>query len=312
MEDYLQEINYCKIEVPLLSPALVPESYLEVFETENKFFDDGQKLYLTPSPELFAKLLMAKGLGSCYSMDKSFRNCEPHDIRHSHEFSMLEMYKINADYFELAEDVLNMFRYTVKNMFGKEDFVYQGKTISLSDYEKITVADAFLKYGDIDNIFDHKEFFKQAGEKGYRVEGMSYVDLWSQVYGIAVEPNLGKNGKITMIYEYPRELAATAQYNPERNVSDRFEFYIEGIELGNCGNASTDKTNIEEYRNTFESELNQRKINGKVDYPAAYEFVEAIKQMPKCAGIGMGIDRIAMIFLDCKSIYDLRLIDINY
>lgn len=312
VDDFLQKEGFLKIEVPLLSPVLVPESYLEVFETENKFFDDGQKMYLTPSPELFAKVLMADGLGSCYSIDKSFRNCEPHDVRHSHEFSMLEIYKINADYFELANDVLNMFRYIAKNLLGKEELNFNGKTISLSDYEKITVADAFLKYAEIDNIFDHEEFFKQAADKGYRIDGMSYVDLWSQIYGLAVEPNLGKNGKITMIYEYPRELAATAQYNEEKKVSDRFEIYIEGIELGNAGNASTDKTNISEYKRTFENEMNERKINGKINYPPAYEFIDAIKKMPRCAGIGMGVDRIAMIFANCQNIYDLRLIDITY
>lgn len=309
---FLQEIGYSEIEVPLLSPVLIPEAYLEVFETQNKFFDEPQKMYLTPSPELFAKILLANGLENCYCLNKSFRNCEPHDIKHSHEFSMLEIYKTNIHYFELADDVLKMFRYVAKNLFGKEEIIYKGQNIFLTDYEKITVTDAFLKYANIDNIFDHDFFYKQAKAKGYRIDNMSYADLWSQIYGLTVEPNLGKNGKITMIYEYPRELAATACYDEIKKVCDRFEFYIGGVELGNGGNASTGKTNIKEYEKTFEGEIKERILTDKIIYPPAYEFIEAVKQMQKCAGVGIGFDRMAMIFADCKSIYDLRLIDVVY
>ncbi len=90
--------NYLKLDLPVLSPSLIPESYLEVFETEFKFLNKKQKLYLTPSPELFIKRLIAYGIGECYLLGKAFRNSEPKSNLHFSEFNILEFYKIHQDY----------------------------------------------------------------------------------------------------------------------------------------------------------------------------------------------------------------------
>src|SRR3990167_9522874 len=83
MHDFLRSRNYLPLDVPILTPALIPESYLEVFETEYRYFDTRQKLYLTPSPELFMKRFIAKEKVDCYSFGRSFRNHEAHSDRHS-------------------------------------------------------------------------------------------------------------------------------------------------------------------------------------------------------------------------------------
>jgi len=304
---FLREEGFQEIDTPLLSPKLIPESYLEIFETENLYSDKKEKLYLIPSPELFLKRLMVDGVGDCYSLGKSFRNNEPVEKKHSYEFTMLEFYRINADYFDIAQDVMNLIRFIAKKLYGHEKIEYQGKIINLEKFEKITVAEAFEKYAGITNIFDHKVFFNQAEEKGYRVKNMDYIDVWSQIYGIEVEPNLGKNGLVTFIYEYPPELAAITKIN-ERNIAERFEFYIEGIELGNCGNEGVI---IEEYKKRFEKDINIRQEMGLINYKADDEFIEVLKKLPKCAGIAIGVDRLAMIFADVKNINDLKLITIE-
>src|SRR3990167_5998789 len=89
INEFLQKNNYLKIELPVLSPALIPESYLKVFETEFKYLGKKEKLYLTPSPELFLKRLLAYGIGDCYYFGKSFRNSDPPSSLHSFEFKML-------------------------------------------------------------------------------------------------------------------------------------------------------------------------------------------------------------------------------
>lgn len=304
---FLQKNGFLKIDIPLLSPKLVPESYLEIFETENLYSDNKEKLYLIPSPELFLKRLIVNGIGNCYSLEKSFRNNEPVEKKHSYEFTMLEFYRINADYFDIAQDVMNLIRFIAKNLYGKEQINYQGKDINLEKFEKITVAEAFKKYSGITDIFDHKIFFEKAKEKGYRVENMDYIDVWSQIYGIEVEPNLGKNGLITFIYEYPPELAAITKIN-ERNIAERFEFYIEGIELGNCGNEGVI---IEEYKKRFEKDISIRQRLGLINYKVDNEFIEVLEKLPKCAGIAIGVDRLAMIFADVKNINDLKMIVIE-
>ncbi|MDD4027091.1 MAG: hypothetical protein PHO75_02770 [Candidatus Shapirobacteria bacterium] len=301
---FLQKNSFVKVDTPLLSPKLIPESYLEIFETENLYSEIKEKLYLIPSPELFLKRLIVEGIGSCYSLEKSFRNNEPVEKKHSYEFTMLEFYRVNADYFDIAEDVMNLIRFISKNLFGKEEIKYQNKIIDLKIFEKITVAEAFKKYAGITDIFDHNKFFEEAKKKGYEIEKMDYVDLWSQIYGIEIEPNLGKNGLITFIYEYPPELAAIVKVN-ENNIAERFEFYIEGIELGNCGNEGVI---IEEYKERFEKDIKKRQNLGLINCEPDIEFLEILEKLPKCAGIAIGIDRLAMIFADVKNINDLKLI----
>jgi elongation factor P--(R)-beta-lysine ligase len=311
IEDFLKKTGYIQIHLPLLSSKLIPESYLEVFETEFIYPTRKEKLFLTPSPELFLKRLIVHGVGSCFSLDTSFRNSEPTTNKHSHEFQMLEFYKVNAGYFDIANDTLAMMQYIAKNLYNSTVIEYQNKKIDLSQWEKITVTEAFKKFANISNVLDHESFFAEAKEKGYDVGSHSYVELWSQIYGIEVEPNLGKNGFPTVIYEYPRELAATAQYDDVRKVAERLEFYIEGIELGNCGNAGTTNTNIEEHKKRFQSDIDLRKNSGMVEHPADIEFIEVLQHLPPCAGIAIGVERLAMIFLNLKSITELQMIEIE-
>ncbi len=301
---FLRKNGFIEADTPLLSPKLIPESYLEIFETKNFFNKEDQKMYLIPSPELFLKRLIVNGIGNCYFLGKSFRNNEPVEKKHSYEFTMLEFYRVGGDYFDIADDVMNLLRFLANKMFNKNEIKYQNKKISLDSYEKITVAQAFLKYAGITDIFNHQEFFKQAEERGYRIDKLDYVDLWSQIYGIEVEPNLGKNGKVTFIYEYPKELAAITRIN-DLGIAERFEFYIEGIELGNCGNEGVE---INEYKNRFYKDIEIRKKLDLIDYSPDVEFISVLKELPKCAGIAIGIDRLAMIFADVNSISDLQLI----
>lgn len=306
IHQFLQKNGYTEIDVPMLSPVLIPESYLEVFETEFKYQKESSKLYLTPSPELFLKRAIAQGSGSVYSLTKSFRNSEPHTTRHSPEFTMLEFYKVDADYMQLADDVLNLFKFIALHLYKKNSVQYHGKTIALDSLEKITVAQAFKQYAEIAEIFDEAEFFKQAEQKGYTVKGFSYSDIWSQIYTQEVEPKLGKNGRPTLIYEYPKELAAMVNFNSKKNVAERFEVYIEGVELGNCGNETSPDSDWSEFETRFKNEEITRKKEAKIIYPPDNEFLDILKKLPRCTGIAIGIERLAMVFINLSSIEELK------
>ncbi len=308
VDSFLAQAGYQKVDVPVLSPVLIPESYLEVFETEYRYMDNREKLYLIPSSELFLKRLLAHGVGSCYTLMKNYRNAEAPSSRHLSEFTMLEMYKVNAHYFEIAEDIMGLLRSICKKLYNSDSFTYQGKTISLVDYEKITVKEAFAKYAQMSDIYDTELFFKEAREKGYEVEGFTYSEVWSQIYAQEVEPNLGMNGKPTIIYEYPRELAAVVEFDEKKNVAYRFEIYIAGIELGNCGSEVSPSTNFEEMAERLQKEYKERKQNNRIMFPPDTEFVVNLRKMKPASGIAMGIDRIAMLFTDAESVKDLQLI----
>lgn len=311
IDTFLQNRDYQKVDVTALSPVLIPESYLEVFETEYRYFDQKEKLYLIPSSELFLKRLLAVGFGSCYTLMKNYRNSEAPSSRHLSEFTMLEMYKVDAGYFDVAEDVIELFKHIAETLYGKPSIIYQGKEVSLRNYEKITVREAFQKYAGITDVFSHEELFEEAAKKGYIVDGFSYSAVWSQVYAQEVEPNLGTNGKPTIIYDYPRELAAIVEFDAAKNAANRFEIYIHGIELGNCGNEVSENTDFDEMQKRLEKEYEERKNNDKIMFPPDTEFMGLLKKMPKTSGIAIGVDRLAMIFTDVESVSDLQVITLS-
>lgn len=312
IHSFLQNKGYLKLDLPVLSPVLIPESYLEVFETEFVFLDQKEKMYLTPSPELFIKRLLSEGIGDCYYFGKSFRNSEPNSSKHLPEFTMLELYKVGADYKYVAQEVLEMLRIIAKAIYGTEEsLVYQGKHISLHRWEEFTIAEAFSKFANIteQELFDEELFMIKAKEKGYTTENFSFEELFSQIYVQEIEPHLGKNGYPTILYDYPKQFALLCRPNKDGKTAQRFEFYIEGIELGNCYGELTD-WKLQEVRLLNEDKV--RKETRKIQHPVDKGFIDALKKgMPDCSGIAIGFDRLAMIFADVQNINDLKLIEIS-
>lgn len=317
IDQYLQQNNYLKIDLPVLSPALIPEGYLEVFETEFKYLNKKEKLYLTPSPELFLKRLLAHGVGDCYYLGKTFRNSELISSKHTPEFTMLELYKVGARYLDIADVVLGMLQHISKSVYGKTSFNYLGREVDVTRWEKLSVAQAFQKYANItaDELFNQEKFVKKAADKGYVIYDsqtnkiFSYEDLWSQIYSQEVEPQLGKNGHPTLLYEYPKEFASLAKHNDDGKTARRFEFYIEGIELGNCYEELTD---WQEQEKRFHKEAAERETTEKTNHPIDTGFIEALKHgLPACSGIAIGVERLGMIFTDLESIEKLKLISVD-
>ena len=112
-----------------------------------------------------------------------------------------------------------------------------------------------------------------------------------------------------IIYDYPKEFAALAQLNDDGKTAQRFEFYIAGIELGDC---YTELTDWQKQKERFLKEDNQRKKLKKIDHPIDKDFIEALKYgLPSCAGIAIGVERLAMIFANLNSIEKLKLVQIG-
>lgn len=311
IEEFLEKKGYLKIDLPVLSPVLIPESYLEIFETEFRYFDKKEKLYLTPSPELFLKRLLVYGVGNCYYLGKSFRNSDPPSTLHGFEFTMLEFYKIGASYLDIAAEVLDLLGFISYKLFGKKEVFINNKRILLRKWEMFTVSQAFYRFSGISKkeLFDRHLFLKKAKQKGYRVAGFSYEDIWSQIYTQEIEPNLGKNGYPTLIYDYPKEFAALAKHNNDGKTAQRFEFYINGVELGDC---YTELTDWREQKERFLKEQEKRKKQGKIIHPVDKGFIEALKYgLKPCSGIAIGVERLIMVFLGLKSINELKLINIS-
>jgi elongation factor P--beta-lysine ligase len=268
------------------------------------------------------KRLLTKGIGNCYYLGKSFRNREPNSSLHLPEFNILEFYKLGVNYLELAEEVLEMMRYInekfkVQNSKFKNNNnpkarakINRNREISFEKWEKITVTQAFQKFANIseNQLFDEQKFIQKAEKKGYKTKGFGYEDVFSQILSQEIEPNLGVNGYPTLLYDYPARLAAYAKLSADKTTAERFEFYINGKEIGG---GCTELDDGKEYQRRFDFQTKKRRQSGLINHSIDNGFLEELQYgLLKCSGAGIGFERLVMILANIKLIDQLKLINI--
>lgn len=310
--------QFHEVEAPLLLAQPPAESYLDVFET--KLLDrqrSATPAYLSTSPEVPLKKLMVAGLGNCYSLTKSFRNMETQSNLHNPEFTILEWYRVGADYTEIMSDCERLIRFIHAYLHPPGEtpanetlpLMYQGRPVFIDEpWERLTMAEAFARWADVDlvSFLDMKHAKNIAGKKGYTVgKETVWEELFNQIFLNEVEPHLGI-GKPIILYEFPGSMAALARRKQaDPRFAERFEFYIEGLELGDCYGELTD---WKEQERRFQDELKEIARTGKTAYEYDHDFIDALKAgLPDCSGIAIGVDRLIMLFADVKSIQETLL-----
>jgi elongation factor P--(R)-beta-lysine ligase len=304
--NYLRSVSCREVEVPTLSPVIIPEGYLGIFGTTLDVAGSSTPLFLTPHPELFLKRLMHAGSGSLCCISRAYRNQEDITHKHSPEFEMLEFYLANHDYMELAEVVKNLVAALAVSIHGSATCSYQNQQIHLDTWEKISISEAFERYAGITDILDESRFLSQAAAKGYTTTGFGYLEVFSQIYTDKIEEHLGTHGMPTMIYDYPPALAATARVNPSTGYAERWEFYIAGVELGNAANEQANLVTQAELHQKYQNEVLERDKNGLTKIIPDSEFEHIVATLAPFAGIGIGLERVAAILLDLKDICELH------
>ncbi len=312
IRDFFYSQDFLEVETPSLVRLPGMEPYLDPVETEILFGGEKSKAYLITSPEYAMKKILAAGFPKIFQICKSFRGGEGSDRLHNPEFTMLEWYRANADYWSIMEDAENLFLHIAGGLApaggkgeGKEIF-YRGKKIDLSPpWIKMTVREAFKKYAkiDLDKVLDIQELSRAAISKGYSVEaGDRFEDIFFKIFLNEIEPNFEK-AKPIIIYDWPVEMAALARRKSDGSrYAERFEIYAGGMELGNAFSELIDK---EEQRERLLGEKKLRKKMGKEVYGIDEDFLTALKSMPPSGGIAMGVDRVVMLFSDAKEIEDI-------
>lgn len=300
---FFEKENFHEIETPLLIAHPPAESYLDVFETA--LLDRHRhptKAYLSTSPEIPLKKLMVAGLGNCFAITKSFRNTETQSTTHNPEFTILEWYRVGSDYFDIMNDCEKLLAAIVED----SSLTYQGKKIVITaPWERLTVAESFKKYADVnfDTFLDTKNARGIATQKGYTLEKRTtWEELYNQIFLNEVEPHLGQR-KPTIVYEFPSAVAALAQKKEsDPRFAERFEFYVAGLELGDCYGELTDPT---ESKKRFDFQMKEITRLGKTAYDYDHDFIDALKAgLPRCSGIAVGVDRLIMLLSDVTDIAD--------
>jgi lysyl-tRNA synthetase class 2 len=317
IRDFFKTEGFHEVDTPLLVQNPGTEPYLEVFKTQLKTLNYPNKdAYLSTSPELFMKKLLSSGLGNIYTICKSFRNDEGLSSFHNHEFTILEWYRVEADYLDIMQDCENLLLFILNKLkLNKNNNIlnYQNNDYDLSaPWERISVSDAFNIYAGIqkDEMLEKDKLVLAAKNKGYAVtNSTTWEQAYNQILLNEIEPHLGKN-KPTILYDYPISQAALSKKKKnDPRFAERFEFYIGGIELGN---AFSELTNPKEQKSRMVSELKERKNLGKEEYKIDNDFIKALEMgMPNTGGIAVGVDRLVMLFSDSASIKDTLLFPVD-
>jgi len=314
LRDFFIDKKFHEVDTPTLMPKIPIEPNLYPLKTtwtqKNKTF------YLPTSPESSLKKLINKGIGNCFTISKVFRDLEDIGPTHNLEFSMLEWYEMNKNYKDIANTtqklILNVYHKILKKQSKKNTniLVYQNQNINLSaPWYSFTLKELFQKYANIDlsqNLTSEK-IITTAKKKGYNTDGVTtWEPLYTQIFINEIETKLPQD-KPVIIFDYPTKLSPLARRSLDEGgsptgFSQRFEFYIGGMEIGNAYTELTDSKILKE---NFETETKFRNKNNLPVHPYDQEFVDACGQMPPCAGIGLGVDRLAMLFANTPNIEDV-------
>jgi lysyl-tRNA synthetase class 2 len=271
------------------------------FKTHHNEYD--LDLYLRIAPELYLKRLLVGGLDKVYEINRSFRN-EGVSTKHNPEFTMLEVYSTYANYEDMMQLTQDLIISVAKEVLGKEEFVYQGKAVSLTPpWQRRSFAEMVKTKFNIEPGDGVPVMLKKLQEKGF-ARDKSRLSR-SQVNSIIEEIlEQDMNSNPTFVTDYFTSLcplAKTKKDNPL--VSERFELYVAGLEIGNAYSELNDPI---EQRKRFEEEIKELVADEKKkvddDYVLALEH-----GMPPAGGLGIGIDRLVMLLTDQPSIRDVIL-----
>ncbi len=271
---FFLEQGFLEVQTPLLTREVAPENHINPIAAGG----DG---YLITSPELYLKRLLAAGYQTLFQITPAFRDGE-RGRRHHPEFTLLEWYRANADYNALQQDCRRFLEAVCRATKRWTGWDYQGQRLDArGEWQNYTVREAFLEFADWDPGLESDQI---------RFD----MDLVEKL-----EPRLGFP-QPCILKEYPAGQAALARLKPgDPTVAERFELYWAGIELANGFSELIDPG---EQRLRFEAAIEMRRQAGAPPGTLPERFLDAMANLPPCAGIAFGLDRLVMLLADADSL----------
>ena len=268
---FFDERGFIEVETAVRIEAPAPEEHIDC----PPVVGGG---YLRASPELQMKKLLADGMDKIYQIGPCFREGEK-GSRHNPEFTMLEWYRKNATYLDIAEDLKSL---VLSLMSSRQDFRRETEDARL-DVRTLRVRDAYREHAG----WDPWEKWDQ--------------DRFDFDMATKIEPAIKELGGGVFLMDYPPQAASLAKLRGD--VAERWEFYWDGMELANCFTELCDK---DEQLRRFEAAKESRKLLKESDYPIDGGFIDSLPLIGDAAGIAMGIDRFVMLLTKTKEISAVR------
>ncbi len=302
MRRFLEGKGYLEVETPVLQP-IYGGAFARPFVTHHNTLD--MELYLRIADELYLKRLIVGGFDGVFEIAKDFRN-EGMDRDHNPEFTMMELYIAFEDYIFMMNLVEEMFRTLAKAVTGSEILKYREHEIDLSKpWKRISLFDAIEEetghqlYGmDLDAL---KAIAKKLNVE--TDETTNEGNIIDEIFSIHVEPKLIQP---TFITDYPLSLSPLAKKHREKEgLVERFEGFIGCMEICNAFSELNDPI---DQRERLEEQAGLRSKGDEEAMVIDDDYIRALEYgMPPTTGVGIGIDRLAMLFTDSPSIRDVIL-----
>ncbi|WP_078460959.1 elongation factor P--(R)-beta-lysine ligase [Solemya velum gill symbiont] len=276
VRDYFRREEVLEVETPIMSRYGNPDPAINSFRTDS---DQHPEQYLHTSPEFPMKRLLASRSGSIYQICKVFRE-EETGRYHNPEFTMLEWYRIGFDHYQLMDDVEAMIIELLPNLMA---------------FERHTFQTLFKNHVGLDPLeATLEELSAKAESLGVVLPEQVERDwLLDVLFDLSVGDWLKQSGGV-FVYNYPASMASLAQISPQDSrVAERFELYIDGIELANGFHELLDAA---EQKTRFEKDLASREAQGMDQPPIDQDFLDALAVgLPDCSGVALGLDRLLML-----------------
>jgi lysyl-tRNA synthetase, class II len=304
LRSFLDALDFMEVETPMMQ-VIPGGAVARPFVTHHNALD--VDMYLRIAPELYLKRLVVGGFERVYELNRNFRN-EGLSTQHNPEFTMLELYQAYADYRDLMDMVERIFQGLADTVVGSRQVVYQGETFDFSSaFRRVTIEDLVVRH--------------VAGFERARIRDLAYLREVCSRLGIAANAADGP-GKLqveifdktgehelrqpTFVCAYPAEVSPLARRNDDDPfITDRFEFFVGGRELANGFSELNDP---DDQAARFREQVARK---GSGDEEAMFydaDYVRALEYgLPPTAGLGIGVDRMVMLFTDQPSIRDVLL-----
>ncbi len=295
---YLDAHGFVEVETPVLQPRY-GGAFARPFVTHHNELD--QDFYLRVATELYLKRLIVGGLEKVYEIGKDFRN-EGVSYKHQPEFTMLEWYEAYADYHDTMARIEELVASVAQEVLETTTVAFRGHTIDLSPpWRRLRLEDALAGEGLWSR--DEAELRRLLGERELdTAQDRTWAQLVDHALSHFVEPTLVQP---TFVVDYPVELSPFARMGDESGFVERFEYFIGAMELGNAFSELNDAAEQEE---RFRMQQRERAAGDETAEEGDPDYVEALSYgMPPTGGLGLGIDRLAMLFTGRETIRDVIL-----
>ncbi len=300
IREFFHQKDFMEVETPIITPEY-GGAQARPFTTHHH--DLNMDLYLRISLELYHKRLIIGGYHRVFEIGHVFRN-EGIDTSHNPEFTLLECYQAYADYEDMMHLTEDVYEYVAKKVLGTTKVNFQGKDIDFKKpWKRMTMVEAIKQHAnvDVDNLSD-EELFDLRHTFNLDIQGdLTRGKVIAELFDKVASPQLIQP---TFVLDHPIE--TTPLCKPCRNhphLVERFEPFVNGWEIGNAYSELNDPIL---QRKLLEEQANQLRKGDHEAHPMDEDFIRAIEiGMPPTGGLGLGIDRMIMLFTNQPSIRDV-------